>query len=41
MHQNTDAGTVYYRILICAKLQFGKRADWEKSIKEAKVLIRL
>jgi hypothetical protein len=40
--QKTDGGIVYKQILINPKLQFGKRAqktaDWQKYIKEAKVL---
>jgi len=42
--QKTDGGIVFRQILINAKLQIGKighykRADWEKSINEAKVRI--
>ena len=45
--QKADGGTVYKRMLIKAILQIGKkikkktRADWEKSIKEAKIRIIL
>jgi hypothetical protein len=39
--KKTDGGTVYEQIQINSKLKTGKKgqqtADWEKSIKEAKV----
>jgi hypothetical protein len=44
--QELNGGVVYKQILINEKLQIGKkgkesRADWAKSIKEAKVYIEL